>query len=340
MGNDTSAQRTLLTQSRIRSFRACPRRHYYAYQLARRPIATGDALSFGTCFHRGLELWWREASLPHRERLQVALAAMRLQASSEQSPLEAAALAAAEALLEGYHVRWLCEDWRTVDVEIQLEADLVNPDTGRPSRTFRLAGKLDGLATRGDDHYIVEHKTTSQDISPGSDYWRRLYLDTQVSHYHALAHANGYEVQGCLYDVVRKPGRRVKSATPEDKRKYRKDGALYAGQREEDESIASYKDRLREAIANEPDKYYQRSIIVRLPDELDHHHKDIWLVAQHMRDAIRLGSHPRNADACIQYSRPCDYFDVCTGVQDIGDDYLFRSTTQHPELEETPGDDQ
>ncbi len=77
---------------------------------------------------------------------------------------------------------------------------------------------------------LVEHKTTSEDIEITSDYWLKLMLDGQISQYYLGAKALGYEVTECLYDVIRKPSMRPYSATPEESRKYKKDGTLYETQ--------------------------------------------------------------------------------------------------------------
>mgnify|MGYP007001753624 CR=1 FL=1 len=70
--------------------------------------------------------------------------------------------------------------------------------------------------------------TTSEDIGRGTDYWRRLRMDGQVSIYYAGSAALGYPADLCLYDVLRKPSLRPKKAVAEVKLK--KDGTPYANQ--------------------------------------------------------------------------------------------------------------
>lgn len=55
----------LLTNSRIRTFQTCRRKHYYEYDLAieRQDEEEREALFFGTLIHVGLEAWWK-ALLP------------------------------------------------------------------------------------------------------------------------------------------------------------------------------------------------------------------------------------------------------------------------------------
>jgi hypothetical protein len=54
-------ERELLTNSRIRCFQTCRRKHYYEYELAieRQDEDEKEALFFGTVLHAGLEAWWK-----------------------------------------------------------------------------------------------------------------------------------------------------------------------------------------------------------------------------------------------------------------------------------------
>ena len=176
---------------------------------------------------------------------------------------------------------------------------------------------------------VVEHKTTSSDITPGSTYWRKLTLDTQVSQY--LGATEG--VEGMLYDVIRKPGIKPFKATPEADRKYTKAGTLYAAQRERDETPEEFSVRLRADISEGPNKYYARGIIVRLPSERTEAARDTWLVAGSIRESMRLDAWPRNPGSCDAYGRTCDYWAVCAGETTIQDDTRFRTAeTPHEEL--------
>ncbi|MBL0220009.1 MAG: PD-(D/E)XK nuclease family protein [Myxococcales bacterium] len=176
---------------------------------------------------------------------------------------------------------------------------------------------------------VVEHKTTSSDITPGSTYWRKLTLDTQVSQY--LGATEG--VEGMLYDVIRKPGIKPFKATPAESRKYTKAGTLYAAQRERDETPEEFSVRLRADISEGPNKYYARGIIVRLPSERTEAARDTWLVAGSIRESMRLDAWPRNPGSCDAYGRTCDYWAVCAGETTIEDATRFRTAeTPHEEL--------
>ena len=80
----TNADRELLTASRLSSFRACARLHYFRYHLGVRPAVEADTLRFGSLIHLGLEAWWRA---PAGERLDAAMNAIH----SDSNPITNAA---------------------------------------------------------------------------------------------------------------------------------------------------------------------------------------------------------------------------------------------------------
>ncbi len=247
-------------------------------------------------------------------------------------------LARAEVMIRGYDARWLDDAARyeVLAVEAEFSAPLVNPESGQPSRTWTLGGKLDVIVQEldGDQRtLIIEHKTTSGDAGPGSDYVKRLRLDGQVSIYYAGAEALGLKADGCLYDVLVKPGQRPLKATPEEARKYTKEGRLYATQRDRDETPGEYMLRCAGAVAADPNAYFLRAMVVRLDGEVAEAMADTWQLGRVMRENEIAKRSPRNPDACVRYGRTCEYFGVCTGEASIEDPGLFRQSEQiHPEL--------
>lgn len=323
----------VLTNSELKTYRRCPLEHHYAYDLGVRTVETARALAFGTMFHVALEAWWKESStlypITHGEqRLAAALATLPLDAD----PFE---LARAVELLRGYTLRWGEEPLWVVAVEREFRIPLINPRTGKPSKTFELAGKIDAIARRTDSErlFIVEHKTSGDSLKTGSPYWRCLELDAQVSTYYHGARSIGFDVSGVLYDVIGKPKHKPALATPRDEWRYRKDGELYANVRTEDESPADYQARVREAIAEAPDSYFVRGEVVRLEDEDELAAWERWQLATQIRESNRIGWYPRNTDACRRYGRLCDYFGVCTKSESLDDASRFRLVEKtHEEL--------
>lgn len=341
----------LMTSSRARCARSCRRRHHFEYQLGYRPAESAGALRFGTLIHHGLEAWWlaAKAKRPVDEWHAAAQAALT---EREADELE---LARAQVLLTGYHLRWHAEPFEVLAVEARCEGPLRNPLTGAESRTWRLAGKLDAIARdmRTGEVCIIEHKTSGEDISPGSDYWRRLRMDGQVSTYFEGARFLGFDATRCIYDVLGKPrhelravpvldehgtkvvldadGNRVRTAQG----KWRQTGDAAQGYvlQTRPETVEEYKARLAEELGAEPQRYWVRGDVVRLEAEMADALLDTWQLAQSLRDEERLGRRPRNPDACLQPGRICPFFSVCAGEASIDDERLFtRSTDVHPEL--------
>lgn len=316
----------VVTNSQMKCFRRCPREHLITYTLGIRSTQEPEALRFGSLAHTGLEGWWKGAAAT---RLAAALAAMAGASS------DAYELARANVMLRGYDARWGGEAFETISVEHEFRAPLVNPETGAASRTYELGGKLDVVVRDLTDGRVklVEHKTTSEDIGTGSDYWKRLTIDPQISTYFAGGKAAGFAIEECIYDVLGKPGLRPTKATPMESRKYTKDGKLYAAQHEHDETPVEFEARLAAHVAENSDRYYQRGLVVRLESEEADAAYDTWHTARLIREAELANRWPRNPDACVRFGRTCHLFGVCTGSASLDDESLFRRTpNQHEEL--------
>jgi hypothetical protein len=204
--------------------------------------------------------------------------------------------------------------------------------------------------------YLLETKTAGEDISPGSTFWKRTILDPQLSLYLPAIRKLGHDPHGAIYDCLRKPdqrpsnvpvldennlkivldatGQRVKT---KDGKKWRQTGDTEAGYvvQSRPETPDEYGARCLEAIAEAPEKFYARGVIVRLEADEREAAQDMWNTASLMRDARRLNIYPRNVDACVSWGRECDYLSVCAGMMDLKDPLFFRFEEDiHEELAE------
>jgi len=318
----------VVTNSELKARRRCAREHHYAYELGYRS-AREDAveLRFGTLIHRALEAWWKE---PDRDkRLIAALAALPLEHDDLYE------LARACEMLNGYDCRWRDTRLVALVVEHEFRIPLVHPLTGARSLSYQLGGKLDGIVRDEIDGrvYVIEHKTSSDDISVGSTYWQLLRIDTQVSTYYHAAREQGFDPSGVIYDVLAKPRHRPLLATPLDERKFRKDGLLYATQRDTNESPDEYQSRVRDAIAEAPDRYFARGTVVRLEGEEVEAGIDTWDHTVAIHGARLTMRWPRNPESCRRYGRMCSYFPVCTNESALDNRELYqRVDNVHSEL--------
>jgi len=330
----------IITTSRMKAYNACRRLHHLKYELGYRPVEDREASEFGSIFHAGLEAWY--LAFAKGTPLLALSAAQWAMADAAKGAVhfDEVSAAKAELLMIGYHARWFDHmgDLEVITVEGKFTTQLPVPYGAKRARGLRVAGKLDALVRKRSDGtiWIVEHKTTSADLTPGSTYWQRLRMDTQVSVYFEGVEALiGHAPTGCLYDVISKPQQKPYKATPVEKRKYTKGGALYANQRAEDETMDEFKERMAAEIAAAPDAFFQRPEVVRLESELDASRRDTYETALMIRETGNKGLAPRNPDACHLYNRPCDFYEVCCGAAELEDTSKFkRLDTVHPELAE------
>lgn len=331
----------VITKSRLASFATCQRLHDLTYNQGYRSLLPRELAEFGNMFHAGLDAWWgafRDGSLL---ALPDALAAMAAYRTTAPGNVDDASFAKAEILMAAYDARWAptMGEYEILGVEVEFIATI----PGR--RRLRVAGKLDKLVRKVADGsvWFVEHKTTGADLSLGSTYWQRLRMDPQVSIYHSGCRELDYEPAGCLYDVIDRPGQRPLAATPPELRKYTKATAkepsrLYANQRETDETVEEFRERLGGIIAANPDAYFARAEVVRLETEIEASQEDVTELALQIRAGSQTGVAPRNPGACFLYNRPCEFLDACAGIASLDDETKFRRTEKmHEELSAKAG---
>ena len=332
----------LLTHSRAKSWRACNRRHYYAYELGYRTVRQAEPLFVGSVFHESCaEPYWcgRRDGLTVDASADVALEATRarLEGAVRAGTLTSFAAAKLTAMATVYVSAWNTRpDVQCLAVEQEFQAPLVFD--GRESTFWRLAGKIDAIVRlENGEVAVMEHKTSSADVGLGSTYRRRLTLDEQLSIYYEAAAWQGYAVDTIVYDVIRKPRQKPYEATPEASRKYTKAGTLYANMRDRDETPDEYLARLLDDAGahapNSPESLVQWVSVYRSEDQRKQFASVFRDTARLMRLTIDHNIHPLNSDACFHASgAACDYIDVCEGTASLDDPALFRRARPHEEL--------
>jgi hypothetical protein len=182
----------LLTASRSAKFLSCPRAHFWSYERRLRREDSGPALRFGSAWHRAMEARWKGHAA--EDCLSLAL--------PEGVDLDAIQAETLASLLLVYFRIYGAQDELIAQAfpEVEFKQDL------KASRSFYSAGKIDGLVKLSDGRFaIIEHKTTSDDVSEGSDYWTRLRFNPQLLQYVGSARQLGWPVETAIYDVTRKP---------------------------------------------------------------------------------------------------------------------------------------
>lgn len=322
--------RELITNSRMAAQLACPRLHQISYVRGYRPVEAGHAIDFGTLGHGAQEHYWNahKEERPH-EALDRAVGFLQ---TSDAADLDKVKL---KVLMIGYDLRWSAamKDFKILFVEKEFRYPAI--DAAGNDLGYDLAGKIDiGYEQISTGRMLLgDHKFTSADFGPGSDYLQKLRLDTQISQYFRGARALGYEPVGFLYDMIRRPDLKLYRATKDIK--YRQDGKPYANQRLADETLEEFEQRLTELIAASPNDFFARQEVVRLPEELAAFDDDVRAVAADCVRAVDPFHHaPRNPGACHRFGRPCSFLPVCGGYGSLDDESLYRKAENngHEEL--------
>jgi len=185
-------------------------------------------------------------------------------------------------LLTGYYKVYSNDPIKELKPEQEFRFSLAG------SRTFDVAGKIDGLGTHEDGRpLMLEHKTTSDSVEPASDYWLRLRCNNQIMQYVRAARLCGLPVEIILYDVCRKPqikpklipvldesGRKIvldaagnrvmkKDGTP---RESAGDGMIVQSRTE---TAEEYGQRLTEDTVARPEFYFARREVPVLDQDLE-----------------------------------------------------------------------
>lgn len=185
-----------------------------------------------------------------------------------------------------------------------------------------IRGIFDGIIIDdGNERAIVDHKTTRSDISPGSRYWERLSINTQIDTYLFIANKYlGLNIDYFLYDVIKIPQLRLLKATPKNQREYYKrnnrwgrKGDLKKGQRSHDETIPEFTERIQEHIEHNTYSLFRRQKIYRTAEQIEAFKYDLNANIGLINAAIENDWFPRNTNGCFAYNRECDYYPICSG---------------------------
>lgn len=344
-----------ITHSRQDSFKTCRKRHYWEYEVGLRRAIDAKPLRMGTAFHAGLD------AIKHNLTMDDAYAAARAcyglqppEYDTAEWEIEQETVA---GLLSGYAWRWSESRIKILATEQSFRLPLLNPETGSPSTIFELAGKIDGICELEDGRLaVLEHKLLGDTIDAGSDYWRRLQLDHQVTLYVYAARQLGYAVDTVLYDVTRKPtikptavplldgdgfkivldrdGQRVLNKN--GKPRQTADTELGYVIQSRPMTTTEWLDKLVGDIGERPEYYFCRQEIPRLDQDIAEFQSELWDIQKTIRDAQRLDRWYRtvNRNTCPM----CSCFALCTtkfdpsSIAELPEGFV-RVADVHPELE-------
>ncbi len=351
----------LYTASRLKVLRSCLYKHQLRYTLGLRGPET-YVMRFGTAAHAALEAyflaWKSGASI--EDRLAAALAKLDQVADiTERAKLR--------VLIIGYHLKWGAEPWEILEVEVEFEyvldgyriggkIDAIVRDT-TTGLVYVLEHKSTSLDTSAGSTYWARLAVDTQ-IS--------VYLDgaTMLGHevagciYDVLVRPGherklatpldkrkyklGKGCKICGGNLQGKQGTGLVGEKPcavckQSGWRIDEDGrpeapAIYANQRETDETADELETRIADEVAEAPDDFFRRVVVVRLDDEIDRMRLALvdTIRMSEVLSAARLA--PPNPDACAAFGSLCPFFAICAGQASVDDTVRFPRGAVHQEL--------
>lgn len=277
-----------------------------------------------------------------REPLDAAFTA--LEESAPESNLDergSRIISTIKGMMAGYHIKWNEQKWTTLSIEEEFHVPIYNPESGAKSRLYTFAGKFDGTVTDDTGRvYLLEHKTTSQDIlDPSSSYWRQLLVDSQINSYMLAGHIQGREFAGVVYDVVRKPSIKPKRISKKDQSVLLSHG-LYLDVKVSNEarsldfeSPELFGIRVTKEYLSNPNRFYQRRTVHRLESEVIDFATELSHISEEVYRTELHGTDYRNSASCHSFNTPCEYLSLCSNHDSEDSGNWAKQGQVHSELD-------
>ncbi len=304
-----SAATMTSTYSMWSLFRNCRRAAELRYLEHLVPLERDRNLHFGSLIHECLQTWHARRDLAEVLELIDSRCLNRTQDENQHRDWHLAT-----AMMKGYASRYPAEEFEVVALEKAFEGYIINPATGAASRSFTLAGKVDGIVRIGSEHFILEHKTAGQ---LDADYLERLWTDFQITIYaYYVEQTMGVPITGILYNVLVKAKLQQSKGETEEEFQARRAELLAksktgktSAKRRMPETDEEFQQRLAEKYADST--MFHRELLYLSRDRFDVLRSELWELTQAFLDARRRGVFYQNTAFCFNYQRPCPYFALC-----------------------------
>lgn len=232
-----------LSISRVKLFKSCRRAYQLKYIEGLEPVEKSDALQTGLSYHEKLEQLYKDGFFD----------------VTDYTKESAMAMAYKTYIYPEFTVKSV-EDWKSYTLR--------SGDT--------VVGRLDGIA---EDGRLVEHKTTSQDITEEYEY--NLQWDEQL-----LAYMLMTGQREVYYTVCRKPTIRIKKNETEEE----------------------FFHRMVEWYDEDTESKIRVMLISRTDEEIEQFRQELEQMDAEMNQTTNFY---RNTNHCKCWGRRCEYSSIC-----------------------------
>ena len=290
-------------------------KEFLQYTERLRPLTIQWALSIGSAWHTALEVLGQGAD--EETAVQAGLATLDWIESTDPETTYKFELerARTEVMIRQAIRRFLPRNM--VMVEQEFEVPILNPRTGKKSRSFVLGGKADGVAEIDGQLWLIENKTTGLSL----DQYREMYgLNNQISLYtYAVSRFIEKPLAGAIMRTIVKTRMEPK----------KKGGEVV-------EDWDSYKARLMETYDTEPERFIAEDAVYRTPEQLKDFEAELWIESQERLWQAKSGVIRHNTAACGDFGG-CAFKAICLGVEGARESLFRVSATTHDELPSETG---
>jgi hypothetical protein len=318
-------------------FRNCRKAVDWRYLQQLVPIERDRNLHFGSFVHECLQTWHERRDVAEVLALINRLSPNRFHDENQRRDWHLAS-----AMMKAYAARYFAEEFEVIALEQTFEGPIVNPATGAASRSFVLAGKVDGIVRIGGDHFILESKTAAQ---VDGDYLEKLWTDFQITIYaNYIEQRMGIPITGILYNVLVKAKLQQSKGETEQEFQERRVELLAksktgksSAKRRMPETDEQFQQRLAEKYADPA--MFHREMLYLSRDRFKILRSELWELTQAFLDARRRSIFYQNTAFCFNYHRPCPYFALCrsNGNPNVIENF-YQRIPPNEELRAVPND--
>ncbi len=327
-----------LTYSALKTFMSCRWKYHLQMNEGLVPLAQDDNLYLGSVWHSVLEIWYGGGE--YNSKLERVASLIDQSFPNRLSdPRQKRDWHLCHAMFSGYTQHYPEEEFNVLGLEVEFTVPIVNPATGRSSRTFELRGKVDGLVQlqRTGELFILEHKSAAQITG---DYIERLPADFQINLYAiALSRFLKRKIFGVIYSITRKASLKQSEGETEEQFEIRKAELIRksktgktSAKRKMPETDEAYRERLIEKY-RDPEMYY-REVLYLSAEDAARTSSDLWNITKLILTARRENSWIPNRDHCFRFgNQPCAYWPLCRSNNNPNvRDNLYEHKAPHSEL--------
>ena len=282
------------SNSSLSTFRDCPRLYKYKYVDMLVSGKTSESLNLGLLGHNAMEIYYKDGWPAALEML------INLDADDQDKVLR---IGKVRALLKGYVDYYGPKDFtKILEVETEFSIPMINPETNRRSTKVQLVGKIDLIASKGAENWLIDHKFKGQ--VGERDFWS---INSQMDLY-LNAFKDKYNCKGIIWNIIRTPSIR---------------------QTKKEKTVEEFLERLENDIKERPEFYYTRFVMPRWDEDIKESMQDVWDAHDHLLRVARTGKFYRNTSNCHKYGT-CQFLPLC--ANGIDKDTFTKKETKHSEL--------